>query len=162
MIRFVSRNDAAAICAIYNHYVQNSTATFEEQPVSVQEMEDRIRDMSAKYPWLVWEENGEALGYTYVSKYRERSAYRYTAEITIYLKNDQQGRGIGTGLFTRLFEELKETEIHALVSVITLPNERSVALHEKFGLTKAAEFKEIGFKFEKWLNVGNWELILKK
>jgi phosphinothricin acetyltransferase len=161
VIRPVTRNDAAAIAGIYNHYITNTAISFEEEPVSAGEMEKRIADISAKYPWLVWEEAGEVLGYTYVNKYRERSAYRYTAELTIYLKNGLEGRGMGSGLLARLLEELKKTGIHALVSAVTLPNERSAAIHEKFGFTKIAEFKEVGFKFGKWLHVGYWELLLK-
>jgi phosphinothricin acetyltransferase len=162
MIRPVTLNDAAAICAIYNYYVKNTAISFEEQPVSIHVMEERIRDITAKYPWLVWETEAEILGYAYVNKYRERISYRYTAELSIYLKNGQEGKGIGSKLLTRFFETLRKTDIHALVSGITLPNEQSVALHEKFGFSKIAHFKEVGFKMNQWHDVGYWELILKQ
>lgn len=161
MLRPLTSDDAEAICAIYNYYVENTAVTFEEQAVSIQEMERRIRGITAKYPALVCEEEAEISGYAYVNKYKERSSYRYTAELSIYLKKGREGKGLGSRLLGGLFEELKKTEIHALVSGITLPNERSVALHEKFGFTKAAHFKEVGFKMDCWRDVGYWELILK-
>ena len=161
MLRPLTSDDAEAICAIYNYYVENTAVTFEEQAVSIQEMERRIRGITAKYPALVCEEGAEISGYAYVNKYKERSSYRYTAELSIYLKKGREGKGLGSRLMGWLFEELKKTEIHALVSGITLPNERSVALHEKFGFTKAAHFKEVGFKMDCWRDVGYWELILK-
>ena len=151
-----------AICAIYNHYVKNTTISFEEQPVSINEMERRVRSITAQYPWLVWEAKDEILGYAYVNTYKERSAYRYSAELSVYLKNGMEGKGMGSGLLARLFEELRKTEIHALVSGITLPNERSVALHEKFGFTKTAHFREVGFKMGRWRDVGYWELLLQQ
>ncbi|MDR1253196.1 MAG: GNAT family N-acetyltransferase [Treponema sp.] len=162
MLRPVTRDDAAAICAIYNYYVKNTAVSFEERPVSIQEMEKRIRDVTAEYPWLVCEEESEIPGYAYVNKYKDRIAYRYTAELSIYLKNGREGKGLGTRLLAGLLEEVKKTGLHALVAGITLPNERSVAIHEKFGFTKAAHFKEAGFKMGRWQDVGYWELILEK
>jgi phosphinothricin acetyltransferase len=160
MIRPVRAEDAREICAIYNHYIKNTVITFEEELLEAPEMERRIAAISAKYPWLVHEENGEIIGYAYANSYRDRSAYRYAAELSIYLKEERQGEGIGSALFGRLLSELKETKLHALVSAITLPNERSIALQEKFGFKEIARFAEIGFKFGKWLEVGYWELII--
>ena len=162
MIRAAAQKDAQAICGIYNHYVKNTVISFEEQPVSIHEMEERIRETTANFPWLVWEEAGEILGYAYVNKYRDRSAYRYSAEISIYLKNGQEGKGLGTFLMERLIDETRNSGIHALIAGITLPNKRSVAIHEKFDFEKIAHFREVGFKLNKWLDVGYWELILKK
>ena len=161
MIRRVDPKDASAICDIYNHYVINTVISFEEQPVSVIEMEKRIRDTVARYPWLVLEEGEEIIGYAYANKFRERSAYRFSSEVSIYLKTGRTGKGLGTLLFSRLIDETKNIGTHALLSSITLPNERSVAIHEKFGFEKAAHFKEVGFKFGKWNDVGYWELIFK-
>ena len=161
-IRPVTPADCNAICDIYNYYIRNSTISFEEQAVSVPEMEKRIREVTAYYPWFVWEDAGEILGYAYANKWKERTAYRFSAELSIYIKHGLEGKGMGTVLIARLLEELKKTDIHFLLSGITLPNDRSVALHEKFGFTKAAQFHEIGYKHDKWLDVGYWELILKK
>jgi phosphinothricin acetyltransferase len=124
-------------------------------------MEGRIRETTARYPWLALEEAGEILGYAYANKYRERSAYRMTAEISIYLKSGEEGKGLGTLLMSRLIDETRGSNIHALVSGISLPNERSVALHEKFSFEKTAHFREVGFKLGQWIDVGYWEKILK-
>jgi phosphinothricin acetyltransferase len=162
MIRPVNTADAQAICGIYNYYIVNTAVSFEEDPVSVEEMEDRIRIITAQYPWFVREEAGEVLAYAYINTWRERPAYRYAAELSIYVKRGQEGRGMGRELMTRLLEAVKKTGAHTLVSGITLPNERSIALHEKFGFQKIAHFKEIGYKLDKWLDVGFWELVIKR
>lgn len=161
MIRPVNTADAPAICGIYNYYIVNTAVSFEETPVSAAEMEGRIRTVTAKYPWFVWEEAGEVLAYAYVNTWKERAAYRYAAELSIYVKHGAEGRGLGKKLMARLLEAVRETEIHVLVSGITVPNERSAALHEKFGFQKIAQFNEIGFKLDQWLDVGYWELIIK-
>jgi phosphinothricin acetyltransferase len=149
-----------AICGIYNHYVKHTVISFEENPVSMKEMEDRIRDIRSVYPWLVWEEAGTVIGFAYVNKWKGRTAYGFSVEDSIYLKQGHEGQGLGTNLLTRLLEEVKKTNIHAVVAGITLPNERSIVLHEKMGFTKIAQFKEIGFKLNQWLDVGYWELLL--
>jgi len=162
MIRVVEPKDAEKICGIYNFYINNTDITFEEQPVSAAEMEKRIRDVTAKYPWLIAEEKGSILGYAYSSKYRERSAYRYTAELTIYIKDGEEGKGLGTELMGRIIEETRGRGIHSLVSAIAIPNERSVTIHEKFGFEKIGHLKEVGFKFDRWIDVGYWGLVLTK
>jgi phosphinothricin acetyltransferase len=160
MIRPVRVEDAAAIRSIYNHYIENTVITFEEKPVDAAEMERRIKAIGVRYPWLVLEEEGNLLGYAYVNSYRERSAYRYTAELSIYLRDGMQGRGRGSALLEGILEAVKTLELHVLISALTLPNERSVALHEKFGFGKIAVFREVGFKHGRWLDVGYWELLL--
>jgi phosphinothricin acetyltransferase len=160
MIRPVRPGDAASIADIYNYYIETSVITFEEIPLSVREMEARILKISAQYPWLVWEEPGDVTGYAYVNTWKERAAYRYAAELTIYLDHGFRGKGMGRELLSRLLEEVRKTAIHVLVAGITLPNEASVALHEKFGFKQIARFNEVGFKLDKWLDVGFWELIL--
>ena len=168
--------DAAAICAIYNHYIENTIISFEEKPLLTEEAEERIRKISAKYPYLVWEQEserpagggaeglcaGEILGFACINTWKERSAYRFSAELSIYIRDGFQGRGMGSKLMEKLLEEVRKTDIHALVSGIALPNDRSVSLHEKFGFKKIALFREIGRKLNKWLDVGYWELIVNK
>ena len=162
MIRPVRAEDGAAICAIYNHYVENSISTFEEKQVQIDEMRKRIRKISAKYPYLVWEDDsGEIDGFAYINTWKEREAYRFSAELSVYIKDDLRGRGMGRSLVERLLEEARKTEIHSLVSGIVLPNDASVSLHEKFGFVKIGLFREIGFKLNRWLDVGYWELIFK-
>jgi phosphinothricin acetyltransferase len=161
MIRPVKPADASAIAGIYNYYINNTVITFEEIPVSINEMGERIRMVSKKYPWLVWEDDGEVKGYAYVNTWKDRSSYRFSAEISIYVKIGSQRKGIGGELFGRLLEEARKTTIHTLVSGITLPNDASTTLHEKFGFKRIAVFHEVGFKFSQWLDVGYWELALQ-
>jgi phosphinothricin acetyltransferase len=160
MIRPVKSNDALGICGIYNYYIKETVITFEETPVSIKEMENRIRNVSAAYPWLVWEEEGALIGYAYVNKWKDRSAYSFSVEDSIYLKQGYEHKGLGRKLLTRLLDEVKKTNIHAIVAGITLPNEQSVGLHETLGFKKIAQFNEIGFKSNRWLDVGYWELLL--
>ncbi len=154
MIRTVRFDDVQAICDIYNEYVAHTSITFEELPVSTVEMQRRIEKV--RLPWLVYEEGGTAVGYAYAAQWKERSAYRHTVECTIYLSPEAAGRQIGTQLYDALFTALREFPIHALIGVIALPNAASIALHEKFGFEKAAYFREVGRKFDKWVDVGYW------
>ena len=159
---------ASEICAIYNHYIESTTISFEEIPLRQTEIEERIRQISAKYPYLVWLDeasNGGAggnvvNGYAYINTWKERSAYRYSAETSIYVRDGFQGRGLGGKLMEGLLQEVRKTDIHVLVAGITLPNDQSVALHEKFGFKEIGRFSEVGRKFGKWLDMGYWELVL--
>jgi phosphinothricin acetyltransferase len=160
MIRPVKPEDAAAICSIYNYYVRETTVTFEEVPVSIKAMEGRIRDIGAKYPFYVYIDGEYLTGYAYASTWKERSAYRYSAETTVYVKQGHEGKGAGTALYAQLIAAARKAGIHALVAGITLPNEQSVALNEKFGFKKIACFNEVGYKQNKWIDVGYWELLL--
>lgn len=160
MIRKVDLRDADQIADIYNHYVRNTIITFEEAELSSETMERRITTVTQKYPWLVFEENGEILGYAYASEWRSRSAYRFTAETAIYLKPNISAKGIGTRLYQQLLQQLKNDGFHVLMGVISLPNEASIKLHEKLGFTKVAHFPEVGYKFNKWVDVGYWQLTL--
>jgi len=162
MIRRVVPADARAISSIYNYYVNNTEISFEEKPVSINEMEKRIRETTAEYPWFVAEKEGSILGYAYTNKYRERSAYRYTAELTVYIKNGEEGKGLGAELMGRVIEETRKKGIHTLISAIAIPNERSVTIHEKFGFEKVGHLKDVGFKLDRWIDVGYWELVLTK
>ena len=160
MIRPVRETDAPAVSGIYQHYIEDTAITFEETPVESAEMAARIRAISAAYPYLVWEGPEGVEGYAYANKWKERASYRFSVELSIYLRKGSEGKGIGTALMEKLLGELQKTSIHAVVSWITLPNDRSVALHEKFGFEKIAHFKEIGWKFGQWQDVGCWALVL--
>lgn len=161
MIRPVTLADAAAIADIYNYYVVNTTVSFEEAPITPLEMESRIRNVASKFPWLVAEENGVVEGYAYLSTWKARIAYRYTAEISIYLRLGSEGRGLGRMLMEQLLKATAKSNLHVLTACITLPNLRSVSLHEKFGFKKVGHFHEVGFKMNQWVDVGDWELVLK-
>lgn len=161
MIRHVREVDAGAICGIYNEYVRNSAATFEEKPVSTEEMAMRIASTTGRYPWLVFEELDVVVGYTYARRWRDRAAYRNTVETGTYIAPQFTGKGIGSVLKEALIKELRETGFHAVISGIALPNPASIALCEKFGFVKVAHFKEVGFKMNRWIDVGYWQLILQ-
>lgn len=160
MIREVKLSDAKAIVNIYNYYILNTNITFEEKQLTVDDMEERIIEKTAKHPWIVYERDGQVIGYAYLSGWHSRSAYRYSNEVSIYLDRNEKGHGIGKELFANLLEISKDYGVHTIVSGITIPNAESISLHEKFGFKKIAEFKEIGFKNNKWLNVGYWQKIL--
>lgn len=160
MIRAVRLSDRQSICDIYNEYVKNSTITFEEIPVSLDRMAERIEAATQNYPWLVYEIDGKVVGYTYGRKWRDRTAYRNSVETGTYLDPQFIGRGIGSELKKELLGLLKEKSFHAVISGIALPNPASIALNEKFGFKKVAHFKEVGYKFNRWIDVGYWQLIL--
>lgn len=158
-IRKVELDDAAQIAEVYNYYIQNTHQTFETEPLSADEMRERIAEIIEKYPYVVAEEDGEIWGYAYATQFKLRQAYAYSAEVSIYVKNAAKQKGIGTRLYEKLFDELAETNIHAMVAGISLPNDASVKFHEKLGFTKVAHFRQIGYKLGRWVDVGYWELI---
>jgi len=158
MIRDATVQDAASICAIYNPYVRETVITFEEEPVSTEAMAKRIADVTAAYPWLVWEEDGQVLGYAYARKWQERAAYRHTAEATVYVAQGNHGKGRGTTLYREVLARLKPLNVHTVIGGVALPNEKSVAMHEKLGFKKVAHLEEVGWKFERWIDVGYWQL----
>jgi L-amino acid N-acyltransferase YncA len=157
-IRPVRETDARAICAIYNPYVLETVITFETAPVSESEMAARIRDYTAQYPWLVAEVDARVVAYAYASRWRARAAYDHTLESTVYVDKTHTGRGIAKPLYLALLEELKARRVHAVVGCIALPNDASVAVHEKCGFVKVAQFPETGRKFARWVDVGFWQI----
>lgn len=160
-IRAALAADAAALCSIYNRYVAETAVTFEEEPVSSDEMARRIANvLSASLPWLVAERGAEVVGYAYAAPWRARPAYRHSVEITAYVARRHAGRGVGTRLYGQLLPALRSRGVHAAIGGIALPNDASVALHEKFGLRKVAHFEQVGFKFDRWIDVGYWQRIL--
>jgi len=160
MIRSATTDDAEVICAIYNHYVMNSIVTFEETPVSTDDMAERISDVLPSLPWLVFESAGRVVGYAYASAWKSRCAYRFAAESTVYVAPEATGARIGTQLYEAIIVELRARSLHSVIGGVALPNAASVSLHEKFGFEKVAHFKQVGWKFERWIDVGYWELML--
>ncbi len=158
MIRSATIADLQAITDIYNHYIGHSVATFEEEIVNVNDIAARFNALKAlSMPWLVAELDGEIQGYAYAGPWKQRSAYRFTVETTVYLAPESQGRGLGTQLYEQLFERLQQQGIQVALGCITLPNPASEALHEKLGMKKVAHFERVGFKFGKKLDVGYWQ-----
>lgn len=157
-VRPARKEDCGRIAEIYNYYIENTTISFEEALVTKDDIEKRLDRIARVFPWIVYEDERGIEGYAYLSAWKDRSAYRYTAETTIYVEKDEVGRGIGSILLEALIEEIKKTDIHILMAVIALPNEKSIQAHEKFGFRKAAHFCEVGYKHGKWIDVGYWEL----
>lgn len=157
MIRPAQSADAAGVCAIYNHYVANTVATFEEACVPIDAMAQRIESTLATGTGLVAECDGAVAGYAYAKQWKARSAYRYSVESSVYIAPARIGLGIGTALYAELIDALQRCGRHSVVACIALPNDGSIRLHEKFGFTQVAHFRECGFKFGRWVDVGYWQ-----
>ena len=160
MVRMVQPSDAPRIAEIYNYYIENTVITFEEEKVTKQDIEQRIQKILKKgFPYIVYEKGGKVIGYAYVNNWRERSAYDITLENSIYVDRYETKQGIGSLLFTRLIQESVKINIHSLIGVISLPNEPSRKLHNKFGFKLIGNFKESGKKFNKLIDVEFWQFI---
>jgi len=160
-IRPAAPAHASAIATIYNHYIVSTTVTFETERVTAADMQARIEEtQSASLPWLVAEEGDRVLGYAYASKWKGRCAYRYSVESTVYLDAECIGRGIGKALYSTLIDDLRERGMHAVIGGVALPNAASIALHEALGFRKVAHFEQVGFKQDRWIDVGYWQLLL--
>ena len=157
MIRKATINDARQICDIYNFYVETTYISFDEEGKSPEKFTEMINSGN---PWIVYEEDAQVIGFAYTSPWKERRAYRFTHESTIYLKHGNPGKGIGSKLYKALIDKAREQGIHSLVACIALPHDQSVKFHEKLGFEKTAHFKEVGFKLDQWLDVGYWQLML--
>ena len=160
MIRKVTLADVKAITEIYNSYIEDSDATFETEPLTEEEMRGRIEEIASGFPYYVDEEDGEIAGYCYAHPWKARAAYRFTLETTVYLSSKYYRRGIGRKLMERLIDDCRQNGFHALIACITAGNEASNHLHEKLGFRRVSEFSEVGMKFNRWLGVVDYELIL--
>jgi phosphinothricin acetyltransferase len=162
-IRYARVEDAESLVSIYNHFVLTTSISFEEAEVPAIEMAGRIADVqAASLPWLVAEVDGAVAGYAYATKWRVRHAYRFSVETTVYLAPASAGQGIGAVLYRALLDRLRDGGFHLAIGGIALPNPPSIALHERLGFEKVAEFCEVGFKFDRWTDVGYWQLKLDK
>lgn len=163
LVREVENHDVEGVTSIYNNYVQNSLSTFEEEPISFEEMKQRVSAVKDHaLPWLVAVHRNDVVGYAYALPWKARSAYRFCAEVTVYVDNRRRSTGVGSELYQTLFRRLLDSsDIRVVVACLSLPNDVSVALHEKFGMKKVAHFSEVGFKFGKWVDVGYWQLHLE-
>ncbi len=164
MIRSATLDDSKAISDIYNYYILNSHATFETEPVTISEMEKRIGRVveEFKLPWLVFEDDQEVLGYAYGTQWKGRAAYLHTVETTIYLHQNAFGKGLGSELYSDLMDKLKSSHFHSILGGIAMPNDASVALHEKLGFVKVGLLKDVGYKFDRWVDVGYWQLLVNE
>ena len=160
-IRIASASDATSIVAIYNHYIKTTCISFEQEEVSEETMTERISEVNAKLAWYVAEKNDQIVGYAYATPWRTRSAYRFSVETSVYIAHQYVGQGLGKQLYQVLLDDLRQRNVHTVIGGIAQPNPASVALHEKLGFEKVAHFKEVGYKFDQWIDVAYWQLALK-
>lgn len=153
MIRNAGIEDAKSLQAIYAPYVLKTAITFDYQVPSITAFEKRIVTISERFPFLVYEEDGQVLGYAYASPYKERAAYDWSSEVSIYLDEAVRGRGIGTQLYDALEQELAQRGLKNCLACITYPNEASENFHHKRGYQKVAHFPKIGYKFDQWHDI---------
>lgn len=157
-LRVATIGDAAAIAAIYAPYVTDTVISFEERPPTAEEMAQRLAKTLPQYPWLVAEADGKVVGYAYGGRFAERAAYRWSVETTVYVRQDSHRAGIGRSLYELLIVILIFQGYHSAFGGITLPNAASIGLHEAMGFEPVGIYKEVGFKFGRWLDVGWWRL----
>jgi len=161
MIRQVETADVEVITSIYNEYIGNSTITFETEPLTSEKMQSRIVEISASFPYFVYENaDGTIAGYCYAHHWKSRAAYDETLETTVYLASDFIGKGIGKALMQRLIDECRLKGYHALIACITAENQSSRSFHEKLGFKQVSHFVEVGQKFGRQLDVFDYELLL--
>jgi phosphinothricin acetyltransferase len=154
--------DAARCAAIYGPFVTDSAVSFEETAPTPGDLEQRIEQTSKTHPWLVAETDGRVDGFAYACPHRERRAYRWAADVSVYIDPGRHRRGLGRALYGALLPLLSRQGLHVACAGITLPNEASVALHESFGFSLVGVYRRIGFKRGAWWDVGWWELQLRE
>lgn len=159
-LRVATPDDGAACAAIYAPYVSETPISFETEPPSAADMAARIAKILPDYPWLIAERGGVALGYAYGARHRERAAYRWGADVGIYLDRDSCGQGVGKMLYRALLALLTAQGFEIAYGGIALPNPASVALHEGFGFRPVGVYARTGYKMGAWRDVGWWELTL--
>jgi phosphinothricin acetyltransferase len=159
-MRIATPDDALGVLEIYSPFCVATPVSFETEAPSVDEMKRRISTTLEFFPWLIAEEGGRVLGYAYASRHRERAAYRWSADVSAYVREQSRGKGVGRALYTSLFAMLRLQGICNILAGITLPNPASVALHEAMGLRPIGLYPRIGYKCGEWHDVGWWQLAL--
>lgn len=162
MLKKFTLDEIDDIYEIYAYYVLNSTATFDIEVPDKQAFRDRMLSIAAKYPFIVYMQEGKVAGYAYASEFRSKDAFAKTAELTIYLDPRVQGKGIGSKLMESLIRELKHRRFITAVSVVTQPNDSSEYLHQKFGFTLTGTLPCAGFKFNQYLSIAFYYLDLRE
>jgi L-amino acid N-acyltransferase YncA len=159
-LRLARESDAAQILTIYAPIVRGTPISFETEVPSEDEMRERIRATGEFAPWLVCEESGEVIGYAYATRFRARAAYQWTVEVTVYVHSEHKRQGVARALYTRLIGLLCVQGFESAIAVIVLPNDPSVALHERLGFEKIGVLPATGFKLGAWHETGWWRLAL--
>lgn len=161
-IRTATVDDAQAMLEIYRPYVLETPISFEMEVPSLIDFQSRVAETLGKFPWLICEMDNQIIGYAYAGPFRSRLAYMWSVESTVYVRTGFHGKGIGQDLYKILFKVLKSQGAVNVIGGITLPNEASVKLHERFGFVNVARIKDAGFKMGKWWDVGYWQLQFEK
>ena len=160
-IRAAAPDDAAAIAAIYAPFVLTGTASFETEAPDTRQMRSRMTASGGRYPWIVATngdpEGGGVLGYAYAGSFRDRPAYRYVVETSIYVAGQVQGQGTGRLLYEALLDTLRVQGFTQAIGAIALPNDGSIRLHEAVGFRRAGVYREVGYKQGQWIDVGYWQ-----
>lgn len=154
--------DAAACAAVYSPFVTAGVASLEERAPDEREMATRVQTISTRYPWLVAEVEGMVVGFAYATEHRARSAYRWATETTVYVSPSHHRRRVGRALYGTLLPLLASQGLYVACAGITLPNQASVALHERFGFEPIGVYRGIGFKHGIWWTTGWWQLALRE
>jgi len=160
-IRFATPADAAAVREIYGPFCEDSPITFETERPAVAEIENRIRKIVVRFPWLICENDNEVVGYTYAGPHQDRAAYRWSVDVAIYISAERTGQGFGTALYTVLFELLRIQGYFKAYAGITLPNPASIGLHQRLGFAPVGVYKQVGYKAGAWHDVSWWDLTLR-
>lgn len=156
VIRDATTADAAAMLDIYRPIVEHTAISFEEAPPTPEEFADRIATLRSTHGWVVGEHNGRLVGYAHAAPHRSRAGYRFSVETTVYVAEDMQGTGVGRALYRALFDRLAASGFVSAYAGIALPNPASVRLHESVGFTYIGTFPHVGFKLDRWHDVGWW------
>ena len=160
-MRIATPDDDSQVLEIYAPFCVASPVSFETEAPTVEEIRRRITSTLEFFPWLVVLEGDRVLGYAYASRHRERAAYRWSADVSVYVREDARGKGLGRALYTSVFAILRLQGIYNILAGITLPNPASVALHEAMGMRPLGVYSGIGFKCGEWHDVGWWQLALR-
>jgi len=162
LLRTATAADAEGILAIYAPYIENTSFTFETDVPTIGSFAERINTYLVNWPWLVCEVNGIIAGYAYAGRHRERTAYQWSVESSVYIHDEFQRKGIAQALYSALFEILKKQGFNNVYAVINLPNDKSVAFHENCGFKYFTTYEQVGYKLGKWKNVGWWRLVVNE
>jgi phosphinothricin acetyltransferase len=161
-LRLAEPGDEKGILDIYRPYIEGTSFTFETEVPTEEKFSERIIEYMENWPWLVYETGGMIAGYAYASRYRERTAYQWCTETSVYIHRDHFRKGIARALYNALFEILKKQGFRNVYAVINLPNDQSVAFHESCGFNWFATYEQVGYKLGRWKNVGWWRLIINE
>jgi L-amino acid N-acyltransferase YncA len=162
VIRLARDTDAGPMLEIYAPLVRETPISFELEPPSLEEFGGRVRRITERTPWLVWDADGEIWGYAYGGPFRARPAYQWAVETTVYVAGPHRGKGVARALYTALLNGLRLAGYHRAYAGITLPNPASVATHERLGFEPVGVFRGAGFKLGRWHDVGFWQLALQQ